>query len=158
MHKIRSVLLVCTGNSCRSIMAEGLLKKYLKKEEKEHIEVKSAGVRAIDGITPTTETIEVMKREGVDVSGFKSKCLTRDLIKKADLILVMASHHMEEIIKTAPDAAPKAHLLKQYGLETLTEEAREDPDILDPIGKPISFYEQVFGMIKKEIERIVKLL
>lgn len=158
MHKIRSVLLVCTGNSCRSIMAEGLLKKYLKKEGKEDIEVKSAGVRAIDGMTPTTETIEVMKKEGVDVSGFRSKRLTRDLIKKADLILVMASHHMDEIIKIVPDAAPKARLLKQYGLETLMEEAYEDPDILDPIGKPISYYEQVFEAIKKEIERIAKLL
>ena len=58
----------------------------------------------------------------------------------------------------SPDAAPKVHLLKQYGLETLMKEAREDPDILDPIGKPISFYEQVFETIKKEIERIVKLL
>lgn len=158
MHKISSVLLVCTGNSCRSIMAEGLLKKYLKKEGKEDIEVKSAGVRAIDGMTPTAETVEVMKKEGVDVSGFRSKCLTHDLIKKSDLILAMALHHMDEIIKTAPDAAPKAHLLKQYGLEPDDVEAREDPDILDPIGKPISYYERVFETIKKEIERIAKLL
>ncbi|OGW77220.1 MAG: hypothetical protein A3C51_01875 [Omnitrophica bacterium RIFCSPHIGHO2_02_FULL_46_20] len=158
MHKIRSVLLVCTGNSCRSIMAEGLLKKYLKKEGKEDIEVKSAGARAIDDMPPTAETIEVMKKEGVDVSGFRSKRLTYDLIKKADLILAMASHHMDEIIKTAPDAAPKAHLLKQYGLKTDDVEVREDPDILDPIGKPISYYERVFETIKKEIERIVKLL
>ena len=138
-------------------MAEGLLKKYLKELVREDIEVKSTGVCAIDDMTPTRETIEVMKKEGVDVSFCKSRCLTEELIKKSDLILVMASHHMDEIIKRVPDAAGKMHLLKQYGLET-DEETCEDLDISDPIGKPISYYEQVLSTIKKEVKRIVHVI
>jgi protein-tyrosine phosphatase len=98
-----------------------------------------------------------MKKEGVDVSSYKSRCLTGELIKKSGLILVMASNHMDDIIKRAPDAAGKVHLLKQYGLKT-DEETCEDLDILDPIGKPMSYYKQVLDTIKKETKRIAHVI
>ena len=70
MSEARSVLFVCTGNSCRSVMAEGLLRKYLKELGKDDIEVRSAGPSAVNGSPATKETIEVMKKEGIDVSPF----------------------------------------------------------------------------------------
>jgi protein-tyrosine-phosphatase len=157
MHKVKTILLVCTGNSCRSVMAEGVLKKYLKELGKSDIEVMSAGIHAIDGMGPTRETIDVMSGEGIDVSGFRSKALTEALIKKADLILVMAGHHMDDIITRAPDAASKVHILKQFGIKCETA-ACEDMDIADPIGMDKSFYEEVFLAIKKEMKRIVQVL
>lgn len=157
MHKIKSILFVCTGNSCRSIMAEGLLKKYLKDEGMEGINVQSAGVCAVDGMSPTAETIEVMRKAGVDVSRFKSKCITDELIKKADLILVMAACHMDSVIRMAPEAVKKTHLLKQYGLENDTSTC-EELDVPDPIGKPVEFYQRVSDTIKREIERIVEII
>ena len=157
MHKIKSVLLVCTGNSCRSIMAEGILRKCLKELGKGDIEVTSAGICAIDNMAPTLETIEVMKKEGIDVSSCRSRCLTDELIKKSDLILVMASHHMDEVIRRVPNAVRKIHLLKQYGLKTDVKTC-EDLDIPDPIGGPIDYYEQVLNTIKKEVERIAPTL
>lgn len=157
MAGIKSVLLVCTGNSCRSVMAEGLLKKYLKELGKSNIEVLSAGVNAIDDIRPTAETIEIMLKHSLDVSGFKSRRLTDNMIKDANLILVMAAHHMDDIIRRVPEAVSKTHLLKQFGLENDTE-ACEDLDILDPIGSTLEVYESVFTEIKKEVERIAELL
>ncbi len=157
MSKIKSVLLVCTGNSCRSIMAEGMLKKYLKELGKDDIEVVSAGVHAIDGMNPTKETIEVMSEEGIDVSGFRSKGLTNELIKKADIILVMAGHHIDDIITRTPEAASKIRLLKQFGIKCETS-ACEDLDIADPIGKDKNFYEEVRSAIKKEMKRIAQIL
>ena len=157
MSKIKSVLFVCTGNSCRSIMAEGLLKKYIKEEGKEHIKVSSAGVYAMNDMIPTPETIKVMKEAGVDVSTFRSKFLTDELIKGSDLILVMTSDHIDDIIKRVPEATKKVHLLKQYGLETDTG-ACEDLDILDPIGQPLSYYKRVRDVIGEEIKRIVSIL
>lgn len=157
MKKVKSVLLVCTGNSCRSIMAEGILKKYLKELGKGDIEVTSAGVHAIDGAGPTIETIEVAKKEGIDVSGLRSKALTDELVKKADLILVMTAYHMDEIIARWPDAAPKVHMIKQFGINS-EEQACEDLDIADPIGMDESFYKEIFSLIKKEMERIARIL
>ncbi|MDP3791223.1 MAG: low molecular weight protein arginine phosphatase [Candidatus Omnitrophota bacterium] len=157
MKNIKSVLLVCTGNSCRSIMADGLLKKYLKELGKSDIEVISAGVHAIDGMAPTKETIEVMKKEGIDVSGFRSRSLTEDHIKKADLILVMAGHHMDDIITRVPHAASKVHILKQFGLKH-DQKACEDIDIADPIGRDRGFYEEVLLTIKEEMSRVAKIL
>lgn len=157
MKKTKSILLVCTGNSCRSVMAEGILRKYLKESGRDDIEVISAGVHAIDGMNPTKETIEVMNKEGIDVSNFKSKGLTDELIKKADLILVMASHHMDDIINRVPEAAQKIHILKQFGVK-YEAKACEDLDIADPIGRDKNFYEEIFAAIKKEMKRIAGIL
>lgn len=157
MNKVKSVLLVCTGNSCRSIMAEGVLKKYLNELGKGDIEVASAGIFAMDGMSPTQETVAVMGEEGIDVSGFRSKSLTDEHIKKADLILVMAGHHMDDIIARVPAAASKTHMLKQFGLKCETQ-ACEDMDIEDPIGKDKDFYRGVLLKIKKEMKRIAQIL
>lgn len=138
-------------------MAEGMLKKYLKELGKDDIEVVSAGVHAIDGMNPTKETIEVMGGEGIDVSGFRSKTLTNELIKKADIILVMACHHMDDIATRMPEAASKIHLLRQFGIKCETS-ACKDLDIADPIGRDKHFYEEVRLAIKKEIKRIAQIL
>ena len=138
-------------------MAEGLMKDALKGLGREDIKVNSAGVSAIDGFYPTHETIEAMKNNGTDVSGARSRYLTNDMIKDSDLILVMASHHMSDIIKRVPQAASKTHILKRYG-RTDNSNACEDPDVSDPIGKPMKVYERTLDEIKREVNRIAKLL
>lgn len=157
MSKIKSVLLVCTGNSCRSVMAEGLLKKRLKELGKADIVVRSAGVRAIDGYPPTNETIKVMKEEGVDLKHFESTAVTNELIKRADLILAMSTAHKLEIIGRVPEAAVKTFLLREYGKDE-KDNKPVDPDIPDPIGLPLSGYKICLGIMKEEIERVAKLL
>ena len=108
-------------------------------------------------MAPTAETIEVMRKSDIDVSRFKSKHITDELIRKSDLILVMASHHMDAVIRRVPEAAQKTHLLKQYGIKTDTQSC-EDLDIQDPIGQPIQVYERVLDTIEKEVRRIAPLL
>ncbi len=157
MDKIKRVLFVCTGNSCRSIMAEGLMKDALKELGKKSIKISSAGVSAIDGFRPTRETTEVMKREGIDVSDFKSRSLTDAMIISADLILVMAAHHMSDIIARVPEAASKTHILRQYGMRD-NSYIRPDLDISDPIGKPMEVYEYTLGEINREVNRIARIL
>jgi protein-tyrosine phosphatase len=138
-------------------MAEGLLKKRLEELEKTGIDVRSAGARALNGMPPTDETIEVMNEEGVDVAPLRSKNLNNEMIKNADLILVMEGIHKIDVIRRVPEAAAKTHLLKEFG-QPDSAVYTEGYDVPDPIGRPLKDYKSCVNMIKKAIDRIAKLL
>ena len=154
-NKIENILFVCTGNSCRSVMAEGLLKKMLKEQERHDITISSAGTAAIDGFNPADNAIAVMKKEGVDVSDYKTSLLDSNTIKKADLILVMQRIHKDMVLNLVPEAKEKTHLLKEY--VKLKGDSR-DTSVPDPIGRPLEVYERVLDMLKIHIEELVKML
>ncbi|MCM8757498.1 MAG: L-threonylcarbamoyladenylate synthase [Candidatus Omnitrophica bacterium] len=148
------VLFVCTGNSCRSVMAEGLLKKKLFKLGRTDIEVISAGIAMVDGLKPTPETLELLNREGIDFSGYVSKRVSPLMIKKSDLIFVMESLHEKRLKELVPDIKNNLFLLKEFA----KIEETGSLDIADPIGKPFLEYEKTFYLIKEAIERIVNIL
>ncbi|MDD5422156.1 MAG: low molecular weight protein arginine phosphatase [Candidatus Omnitrophota bacterium] len=158
MSNIKSVLFVCTGNSCRSVMAEGLLKKRLKELGKTGIEVKSAGVRAIAGFPPTDETISVMKESGADVSGHKSKNLTDEMIKASDIILVMEPLHKFDVIRRVPDAASKTYILQEFADKGKSGKHEKESGVPDPIGNTIDYYKKCLDVINKEINKIAEML
>ncbi len=148
------VLFVCTGNSCRSVMAQGLLSSLLKKKGRSDIQVLSAGVSTIGGMGPTPETVEVMNSMGVDVSRHIGQPVTPELIRHADIIFCMEEFHKEWILSGAPDAAPKTHLLKNFQ----ASRSVKDADIPDPIGRPKEVYESCLMTIRDSMDRIVRWL
>ena len=150
MPEARTILLVCTGNSCRSVMPAGLLKEALK--GKDDYEIITAGVAAVKGMRPTFEAIHAMFEHKIDVTNHRSMPITDEMFNKADLILVMEKRHKEDILRRIPQAAQKTYLLSEFG-RIDKEDKLVDPDIPDPIGKSLEFYRKVFNIIKESVER-----
>lgn len=169
------VLFVCTGNSCRSPIAEGILKKMLKENKLDNFEVGSAGTSSLDGAFPSLFAIEIAKSRDVDLTRHRSHQLNKQILKKADLILAMSSEHLEHIRKMDEKALKKTCLLKIFPQHhpafsskthtghpsgenfSMTENENKSPDlsyIKDPIGGSMNDYNQCFWEIEKEIRRI----
>ncbi len=146
---IHNILIVCTGNSCRSAMAEGYLKKRLK-ELSEHISVNSAGTAAIYGAGASPEAVRVMKEADVDISGHQSKPIVSGMIERADIILVMEPYHRDFIIRLVPESRSKVFYLRQFSQDPA------DDIIPDPIGRGVDFYKQVKDIITDSLEGFIK--
>ncbi|MCX5716662.1 MAG: L-threonylcarbamoyladenylate synthase [Candidatus Omnitrophica bacterium] len=154
---IKRILFVCTGNSCRSVMAEAYLKKRLKEVERDDIEAYSRGTAAPILFRPTDETLQVLEADGIDMGYYRSLGLTLEDMKKADLILVMDEYHREEVLRRAPDKKDRVYLLAEFGL--WGGKTQDTPlSVLDPIGRPPAFYKEVYNIIKRSVERLVKIL
>ena len=153
---VKRILFVCTGNSCRSVMAAGLMQHALTRARIDTISVESAGVFAIGGMLPTRETQRLLKDIGVDCAAHRARGLTTELIEASDLIFVMESFQAEEVFRRVPVARGKTHLLKAYN--RAPGDVVNNPTIPDPIGKPLEVYEVCFVEIREAIERVVKSL
>lgn len=117
-----SVLLVCTGNVCRSPLAEGLVRATLVRRFGDAAPVvSSAGTAAWDGSPPMTESVEAGAELGVDISRQTARQLTSDMIERSDLLLGMGAEHRTAVVRAVPDAASRTFEFKELVrlLETL---------------------------------------
>jgi protein-tyrosine-phosphatase len=148
MSNIKKILVICTGNICRSPMAEGFLKKGLK--SKDGFEVISCGTSAIDGLHPTKEAIQAMEEEGIDISHYISRPFSNYIAGSADIILVMSQAHKDFILHAIPGLKAKVFLYNEFAGITC-----KGNDIMDPIGQPLSTYRIVLDQIKQATVAII---
>lgn len=133
------ILFVCSGNTCRSPMAEYALRMLLEKERPGLAEVMSAGTLGLRNQPATMYTQEAGRIWDLDLSAHRSQGLTDELVAQADLIFAMSPEHYREIVKRARKAGEKTYLLKSFPDNSPTGES-----VSDPIGMDLEFYNEVF--------------
>jgi protein-tyrosine-phosphatase len=127
---LKKVLVVCTGNTCRSPMAAGWLNQKLAGKG---WTAESAGVAAWGGSPATPEAVEAMREIGIDIAAHRSRKLSAAQVAEAAIILAMTEGHRREIVHRHPEAAVKTFLAKGFG-------AGPARDVADPVGLPVEAY------------------
>ncbi len=148
------LLFVCTGNTCRSPLAEVLAREGAMARGWEHVEVASAGVAAAPGMPASDGSLRVAARHGLDLAAHRSRPLTADLAERADLILAMSPGHLFRLEEL--DATSRTALLDAFaqGLEG-GEVGRGIPD---PFGGDDRAYEAAYEAISEAVERVLDRL
>ncbi len=148
-HKY-TIMFVCSGNTCRSPMAEGALQVLLEKQRQGRFEILSAGTGAATGFPATEYAIEASKIWSCDLSRHLSQPVTEELIENADLILAMTPSHLRDLLRVRPDAKDKYFLLKNF-----PDPSPDGDGVEDPIGMPLDYYKETFLEIGEEIGRFL---
>lgn len=175
-----SILVVCTGNICRSPIAEGFLRReMLQRFGPEAPEVSSAGIIAWDGASASEGSVLAAEERGTDIAGHRARRLTAEQIRQADLVVCMAAEHRLAVTDIEPDAAGRTFTLKELvrlleasptngSVESLSERVARaeavraqrgstspsDEDIPDPLGQPLQAYRGVAWELDELIARL----
>lgn len=142
------IMFVCTGNICRSAMAEYMLKKRVE-EENLPIKVYSCGTFAENGDRPTEEAIETMKEYGIDITEHRATNISNSNIENMDIILCATANHKRVVLDLYPNLAGKVYTMKEYVGDT-----EDGIDISDPWGYGLFVYRKCASELYKVIEKI----
>jgi glycine hydroxymethyltransferase len=181
---VSTILLVCTGNVCRTPMAEGLLREHLRRRNVRAVDVVSAGTAGWEGEPAMPEAVEALRQRGLDITSHVARRLAAPMVGGADLVLAMAGEHREAVLAMVQDAGPKTFTLKELAFlldgrgpipgreeadpadalrsavreagarRTQAEASRLDEDVPDPLGLGLPSYEAVAWELDELFDRV----
>lgn len=141
------VLFICTGNTCRSPMAEVLFRELVQKGKRENeIMSISAGVAAWIDIPASWQALEVMKQQGIDLAKHRARSLTPELVHAADLVLTMTEYHKDAVLALVPEATEKVYTIREFA-------AGEAGDVVDPYGASVEVYRECASELSKYLTK-----
>jgi protein-tyrosine-phosphatase len=148
---MKRILFVCTGNICRSPLAEALLKRALHERAVEEVTVESAGTGAWDGAPASEGAYLVALERGLDLSGHRARLLTREIVEDAAMILTMARHHRARVHELGGEG--RVHVLGEYVGKT-----GEEAEVGDPFGGDLEVYRDTCAELEALIATVADRL
>jgi protein-tyrosine phosphatase len=171
------VLMVCTGNICRSPLAMALMRHHLDQQGCDGVEVVSAGVSAVIDAPASRPAVRVLHDRGIDLTDHRARHLTRAELERADLVVVMAQDHLDAIRALAPETLPKVARLKDLARRSITPMPGTDRagrlqallaatppaelaalDVADPYGRSLDSYATTAEEIERGVDALVRVL
>ncbi len=139
---MKKLIFVCSGNTCRSPLAGGIAKQIFPDKLLQTIQISSAGTSAVNGLGASELAIETARKNGIDITGHKTRLLTRSLILGADMIVAMTEQHRFAVGALEPSASAYTYIAGEF----LNVDGGE---IDDPIGCGRDAYERTFNRLKE---------
>ncbi len=144
------IMFVCTGNTCRSSMAEGIMKNLIKNSRLENeVYISSSGTGVNISLPASGNAVSALEELGIDISGHWSKPITKELIEDSDLILGMTEAHKNHVLKITPKAKEKTFTLIEYTM------GGKKGDIADPYFMDLETYRNIRDEIMKYLELLL---
>lgn len=149
---IYNILIICTGNICRSPMAEGILNDILPDALREWVLVDSAGIYASNGLNAEPFAVQTCKNQGIDITAHRARGVNSEMLDRSDLILAMEQGHASFVRQLIPSEAGKVHLLGEFNNRQVAEA------VPDPYGGSLEEYQKCAGQIRRHLDGVVKYL
>jgi len=146
-NTMKTALFVCTGNICRSPMAEALFRHRIGDEMR--WEACSAGIYAGEGTPASANSVEAMRELGIDIESHRSQPLATELVQQADLIITMTAGHRFEILQDFPEVGNRVFLIKSFGT------SKVPADIPDPFGGSLNIYRKTRDEIDRALSDLI---
>ncbi len=150
---MKRILFVCTGNLCRSPMAEYLLQSILEKHGVDDILIESSGTIATEGNHASYRSVkQLWNAEKIDMRPHRARRLTKAHIKEADMIIGMEQYHIDTILSMAPNAKDKTELIGEY------MDNEDEMELPDPYGGPEEYFVEVYKLLVKALNNLASKL